>query len=155
MTVFRRHTKTVALVVLTASLAVTAVAQRRGGFGIRLPSNPPYDGAFQYCRGMYQAHPQGDGGGWTNDYPQADENLPFRFSELTKVSVSRDARQDQPRYVGSQRLAGRVVLHVAGPRQIRREVDSQAVADQRLREPAARQSSDIPLETPSHHVSCV
>jgi hypothetical protein len=73
----------------------TTLAQRRGGFAgryrMRLPPNPPYDGAFQYCRGMYQPHPQGDGGGWLTDYPQADENLPFRFSELTRVSVSRDA----------------------------------------------------------------
>ena len=90
MTARRRHTKTVALAILAASLAATAVAQR--GFGRGLPPNPPYDGAFQYCRGMYQRHPRGDGGGWTTDYPQADENLPFRFSELTKVSVSRDAR---------------------------------------------------------------
>ena len=39
---------------------------------------------------MYKRHPQGDGGGWMTDYPQADENLPYRFSELTKASVSRD-----------------------------------------------------------------
>jgi hypothetical protein len=88
----RRHKKIVALVILAASLAATVAAQRRGGgrFGMRFPPNPPYDGAFQYCRGMYKTHPQGDGGGWTTDYPQADENLPHRFSELTKASVSRD-----------------------------------------------------------------
>ena len=84
----RRHTSA-ALVVLVFSLAATAAAQFR--FGVRLTKNPPYDGAFQYYRGMYRTHPAGDGGGWTTDYPQADENLPFRLSELTKTSVSRDA----------------------------------------------------------------
>jgi hypothetical protein len=93
MSILRRHKKTVALLILATSLAATAVAQRRGfrRFGMRFPPNPPYDGAFQYCRGMYQAHPQGDGGGWATDYPQADQNLPYRFSELTTASVSRDA----------------------------------------------------------------
>jgi hypothetical protein len=89
----RRHKRVAATIVLAVSLATTALGQRGGGrrFGMRFPPNPPYDGAFQYCRGMYQRHPQGDGGGWTTDYPQADENLSFRFSELTKASVSRDA----------------------------------------------------------------
>jgi uncharacterized protein DUF4159 len=90
----RRHAQTAACLVLALTLVDAAFAQRRGGFGrfrMRLPPNPPYDGAFQYCRGVYQQHLQGDGGGWMTDYPQADENLPFRFSELTRVSVSRDA----------------------------------------------------------------
>jgi hypothetical protein len=84
----------VALVIVTVLFAATALAQRGGGrgfgFRMRFPQNPPYDGAFQYCRGVYQRHPQGDGGGWTTDYPQADQNLPFRFSELTRTSVSKD-----------------------------------------------------------------
>jgi hypothetical protein len=93
MTVLRRDNKTIAWVILAALLSVTAAAQRGGfrRFAMRFPENPPYDGAFQYCRGVYKTHPQGDGGGWTTDYPQADENLPFRFSELTRASVSRDA----------------------------------------------------------------
>jgi Domain of unknown function (DUF4159) len=80
-------------VIFVVVLAATVAGQRRGGwrFGMRVQPNPPYDGAFQYCRGMYKRHPQGDGGGWATDYPQADENLPYRLSELTKVSVSRDA----------------------------------------------------------------
>jgi len=82
-----------ALAILATLVAASAAAQFRGGrFGMRLQNNPPYDGAFQYCRAMYRRHPQGDGGGWTTDYPQADENLPFRFSELTKAPVSRDER---------------------------------------------------------------
>ena len=91
MNAFRRSRSVLALAVLTVSLAAaTAAAQRL--FGYRIPPNPRYDGAFQYCRGMYRNNPRGDGGGWTTDYPQADENLPFRFSELTKVSVSRSAQ---------------------------------------------------------------
>jgi hypothetical protein len=80
---------------LVIGLTAAAAAQRGfggGRFGFRLPPNPPYDGAFQYCRAMYKPHPAGDGGSWTTDYPQADQNLEYRFSELTKVSVSRDAR---------------------------------------------------------------
>ena len=90
---FRRHKTALALAILALSFAAVAAAQRRGGgfFRMRFPPNPAYDGAFQYCRGIYQRHPQGDGGDWTTDYPQADENLPFRLSELTRVSVSRDA----------------------------------------------------------------
>ena len=62
-------------------LGATATAQR-GRFYFRLPPNPRYDGAFRYCRGIYQRNPVGDGGGWTTDYPQADLNLSFRLSEL-------------------------------------------------------------------------
>ena len=80
---------------LIIALALATVAAQRGGFGrfgARVQANPPYDGAFQYCRGMYQSNPQGDGGNYLTDYPQADQNLPYRFSELTKAPVSRDAR---------------------------------------------------------------
>ena len=82
-----RRVAIAALILAATGLAATAAAQFRGfgRFAFRVPPNPPYDGAFQYCRAMYQPHPQGDGGGWTTDYPQADENLPYRFSELTKA----------------------------------------------------------------------
>jgi hypothetical protein len=80
-------------VIVIAGLTVAAAAQRGGfgRFGFRIPSNPPYDGAFRFCRAVRQQHPQGDGGSWLTDYPQQDENLPYRFSELTKAAVSRDA----------------------------------------------------------------
>jgi hypothetical protein len=90
----RRRVAIAALILVAMGFAATVAAQR-GGFGrsaYRLPPNPPYDGAFQYCRAMRQRHPQGIGGDWTTDYPQADQNLPYRFSELTKAPVSRDAR---------------------------------------------------------------
>src|SRR5204862_5626057 len=35
--------------------------------------------------------PDGDGAGWFVDWPRADENLSFRFSELTRTIVSRGA----------------------------------------------------------------
>jgi hypothetical protein len=76
---------------LLVSLAAVVSAQRRGGrfFGNYLPPNPSYDGAFIFCRIMFDNARNGDGGGWDVDYPRADVNLPFRFSELTTASVSR------------------------------------------------------------------
>jgi hypothetical protein len=75
--------------VLAVVLATTASAQRRGGrFGPRVPDNPPYDGAFQFCRIAFRNASNGDGAGWYVDYPRADENLTFRLSELTSITVS-------------------------------------------------------------------
>jgi len=69
--------------------AAVASAQRRGRFGYtRIPENPPYDGAFQFCRIAFRNAPNGDGGGWSVDWPRADENLTFRLSELTTTTVS-------------------------------------------------------------------
>jgi Domain of unknown function (DUF4159) len=76
--------------VVGVCLAASAAAQR-GGFGPRLPSNPPYDGAFRFCRIMFRQNPYGDGNGWSVDYPRADINLPYRLSELTSTIVSKDA----------------------------------------------------------------
>ena len=81
------------VVAVVAALASSADAQfqRRGGrfFGPRIQPNPAYDGAFQFCRIVFRQAVDGDGGGWFVDYPRADENLSFRFSELTRASVSR------------------------------------------------------------------
>ena len=92
----RRRTIAAALVV-AIGLAATAAAQRgrfRGGAGGRFQQrfepNAPYDGAFRFCRIMFRQNPVGDGGGWAVDYPRADINLPYRLSELTATSVSRD-----------------------------------------------------------------
>lgn len=79
-------------------LAAGAAAQfegRRGrGYGQRAVSNPSYDGAFMFCRIMFRNASDGDGGGWSVDYPRADRNFSFRLSELTKTSVSRGAGGD-------------------------------------------------------------
>jgi len=88
--------KTVAIAaVIAALLAAGAAAQfqgrRRGGFyGPQIGKNPAYDGAWQFCRIMFRNASNGDGGGWYVDYPRADQNLSFRFSELTVTTVSRD-----------------------------------------------------------------
>jgi hypothetical protein len=82
--------KTVAAALIAVLLAAAvASAQRRGRFGYtRIPENPPYDGAFQFCRIAFRNAPNGDGGGWFVDWPRADENLTFRLSELTTTTVS-------------------------------------------------------------------
>ncbi len=43
---------------------------------------------------MFRQNPNGDGGGWSVDYPRADINLMYRLSELTATSVSRDSHGD-------------------------------------------------------------
>jgi hypothetical protein len=78
----------IALLVASAD----AAPQRRGRFnyyGADGP-NPSYDGAFMFCRIAFNNASNGDGGGWFVDYPRADTNLSFRFSELTAATVSRD-----------------------------------------------------------------
>jgi hypothetical protein len=87
----------VAVVVAAGLVAVEAAAQRRGRgpqLRVRTPADSPYDGAFRFCRIAFRNSPSGDGGGWWVDYPRADQNLTFRFSELTKVIVSRDVAGD-------------------------------------------------------------
>jgi len=78
-----------ALLVAVALAGAVASAQRFGGRrGPRVPPNPKYDGAFQFCRIAFRNSPNGDGAGWYVDYPRADENLTFRLSELTTTLVS-------------------------------------------------------------------
>ena len=76
------------LVVLAAATVVSA--QRRGRFfgGPSIPTNPKYDGSFQFCRIYFRNASNGDGAGWSVDWPRADENLTFRLSELTSTLVS-------------------------------------------------------------------
>ena len=74
-------------------LAGSAAAQRNR-FQRSLPTNPKYDGAFQFCRIVFRQNPYGDGNGWSVDYPRADINFPYRLSELTTTTVSKDSRGD-------------------------------------------------------------
>ena len=83
-------------VVIVMGSAAGAAFQRRGGGGQfrrgpSVPANPRYDGAWMFCRIMFRNASNGDGAGWSVDWPRADENLSMRFSELTRTSVSRSA----------------------------------------------------------------
>ncbi len=78
------------------SAVVTAQFGQRGRFrGFR--REPPrfatpdsFDGAYTFCRGMYESDRREDGGtGWWTDYPDADTNFSIRLSELTKTRISK------------------------------------------------------------------
>jgi hypothetical protein len=91
------------IVVLVVAAAAIGEAQRRGGggrgggrggFNVR-PANPEdFDGSWQFCRVAFRQNRNGDGGGWSVDYPRADINLSIRLSELTKTTVSFAAPQE-------------------------------------------------------------
>ena len=73
--------------------AGTATAQRfrgdgRGYASMTIATERDFDGAFNFCRIAFRQNPNGDGGGWSADYPQADQNLSIRLSELTKTRIS-------------------------------------------------------------------
>jgi hypothetical protein len=74
------------------AVATAASAQfRRGNRGIGrravFATIDDYDGTFQFCRAVFRADRNGDGGDWSVDSPQADLNLSIRMSELTKTTV--------------------------------------------------------------------
>jgi hypothetical protein len=85
-------------IIVSLLVGITVIApeaaqqfQRRGRFrSFQLPANPKYDGAFTFCRVMFRNASNGDGAGWSVDWPRADENLSFRLSELTETPVSND-----------------------------------------------------------------
>ena len=96
-----------AMVVLLAVAASVATAQfqrrgGRGGFyssrGLRYATAEDFDGSFQFCRIVYGEAGNGDGGGWSVDFPRADENLSIRLSELTKTYVGMDG-DDVPKHL--------------------------------------------------------
>src|SRR3954462_6025112 len=89
----QRNRRTILVLLVVAGVAATAAAQRRrGGFGgfYGRQENLPYGGAFLFCRIMFRQNPNGDGGGWSVDYPRADINLTYRLSELTAAIVGKD-----------------------------------------------------------------
>jgi hypothetical protein len=95
MSRFQRNRRTIVVLLVVVGLAATAAAQRRrGGFGgfYARQENLPYDGAFRFCRIMFRQNPNGDGGGWSVDYPRADMNLTYRLSELTAPIVGKDEK---------------------------------------------------------------
>jgi Domain of unknown function (DUF4159) len=92
-----------ALVALTAAATGAAYAQRyfrEGSFAARYAPAVMPDAAFVICRLAYtQVRREASGIGWQTDYPYAEINLTTRFSELTKVLVSRDDHGDPNYYV--------------------------------------------------------
>jgi uncharacterized protein DUF4159 len=91
------------VLVIVSTLATTAGAQdwfRGYGRGYtrvppRFPRADTYDGAFNFCRGMFTSgFREPSGSGWSTDYPDADVNFSIRFAELTKTRVSRQPTGD-------------------------------------------------------------
>jgi hypothetical protein len=83
--------KTVATAaVIVALLAATAAPSSRGGAAAscRGSARTPYDGAFMFCRSCSAIASNGDSRMVLA--ARADQNLSFRFSELTTTQVSRD-----------------------------------------------------------------
>jgi Domain of unknown function (DUF4159) len=95
---------TVVLLAVAASVAAAQFQRRggRGGFysfrGLPFATMEEFDGSFQFCRIAYTEAADGDGGGWSVDYPRADENLSIRLSELTRTHVGMDS-QEVPKHL--------------------------------------------------------
>lgn len=72
---------------------------REGSYPARwAPAQMP-DAAFVLCRLAYrQARFEPSGIGWMTDYPYAEINLTTRLSELTRTTISRDARRQPNHY---------------------------------------------------------
>src|SRR5437867_236131 len=89
------------LIAALLCVAATVEAQRqrggfgggRGGFGFgtRAASPKASDASVQFCRVISRNALEGDGAGWSVDWPRADINFSIRLSELTKTHVGRDA----------------------------------------------------------------
>ena len=92
----------VALAVCLVTAGVVAAQQRWGRLyraPPRFPTADSFDGAFNFCRGMFTSiRGEAGGQGWWTDYPDADINFSIRLSELTKTRVSR-ARGDEPNHL--------------------------------------------------------
>ena len=92
------------LVGLAAAGSVEAQLRQGRGFGGRgrLPARiaipEDFDGRFMFCRIVFANAIDGDGAGWSVDYPRADENVSIRLSELTKTSITRES-DGSPRHV--------------------------------------------------------
>ena len=89
----KRAVTGLAVVVLLLATGVAAQQDFFRGFGRRVaprfPTADSFDGAFNFCRGMFYSDRREPGGqGWWTDYPDADLNFSIRFSELTKARVS-------------------------------------------------------------------
>jgi hypothetical protein len=94
-----------ALVVAIAACALSGAVSaqrffREGSFATRNAPPEMPDASFVICRLAYtQVRGEPSGIGWETDYPYAEINLTTRFSELTKVRVSRDEHGTPNHYV--------------------------------------------------------
>ena len=70
--------------------------RRFSRFSARFAKLEDFDGSFLYCRGFFGSGR--GGGGWTTDYPGADNNFSIRLAELTRVTVKFDVNR-QPHHV--------------------------------------------------------
>jgi len=96
------------ILLLVLAVAATVEGQRRGGgggrgggrggFNARWSVPEDFDGSWQFCRAAFRPNPNGDGAGWSVDYPRADINLSVRLSELTKTTVGFFGPED-PKHV--------------------------------------------------------
>ena len=87
------------VVLAGVSLAAQQIWVGGGGFSRfapRFPTIEDFDGRFLYCRGFFQS--AYGRGGWSTDYPGADNNFSVRLAELTRVSVKFDPNR-QPHHV--------------------------------------------------------
>ncbi|MBM3809655.1 MAG: DUF4159 domain-containing protein [Acidimicrobiia bacterium] len=66
----------------------------RGGFSVRPAEAQDFDGSWQFCRVAFRGNRDGDGAGWSVDFPRADINMSVRLSELTKTTVSVSGPQE-------------------------------------------------------------
>jgi hypothetical protein len=96
------HFKWLVVAAALVALAGSVEAQRRGGgrggFNIRPAAPEDFDGSWQFCRVAFRQNRNGDGGGWSVDFPRADINMSIRLSELTKTTVS-FAGPQEPRHL--------------------------------------------------------
>src|SRR6187399_2523367 len=83
-------------VVLTLGLAVISGAAQRStiltnGRNLQIPINhglPATTLDFTFCRLRYDNIRRARKSGWGDDYPQADNNMLVRLTELTKTTIS-------------------------------------------------------------------
>ena len=79
------------ITVLGAGMTVAHAQRIWGGYYGRTPPRFPtattFDGAFHFCRVMFNSDRR-EKQGWSTDYPGADINFSIRLAELTKVHVT-------------------------------------------------------------------
>jgi hypothetical protein len=102
-TASRRLVWTIVAIVGVIGAGITVAHAQRlwGGYYGRTPPRFPtattFDGAFHFCRILFQSDRR-EKQGWGTDYPGADINFSVRLAELTKVKVTltHDGEEEVP-----------------------------------------------------------